>query len=274
MADDRAGALEEHQRLFLLAERQLLRVVGVVQAERDDRADVERRQPDDGVFGDDAAVGQLQAVGVRRGLVNGTAVGHPGALHACGSIGWSCAAAASVCSRRPRPSISIADALAGACGRRTVRRAEQHDVAGRQRHEVGDVGQQPRQRADALRGVGALHQLAIDEHAHGQRIGIADRRARHGRADHAAAVERLEAHRRTIEALVRHAEVVDDHVARHERLAPRAPPRGRRCGRSRCRGWRRSAARRRPPAARRPIRRAASVLRGFTYSTGAFGGAL
>ena len=48
--------------------------------------------------------------------------------------------------------------------------------------------------------------------------GFADRRAHHRRADHAAAVERLEAHRRTIKALMRHAEVVDDHVARDERL--------------------------------------------------------
>ena len=48
VADQRARPLQERERLVLgVLERELLRMVGVVQAERDDGAGLERRQPDD-----------------------------------------------------------------------------------------------------------------------------------------------------------------------------------------------------------------------------------
>ena len=52
-------------------EGELLGVVGVVEAERDHRADLERRQPDDLVLGDDAAVGEADRIGAAPASLRG-----------------------------------------------------------------------------------------------------------------------------------------------------------------------------------------------------------
>ena len=64
------GPFQEHERLVLRAEGELLRVVGVVEPERDDRTRFARRQPDDVALGHDAAVGEAQARRVRDRLVD------------------------------------------------------------------------------------------------------------------------------------------------------------------------------------------------------------
>ena len=68
MADDGVAALEEHQRRFRRLEGQLLGVVGVVEADREDRARLDRRQPRDLV---EADCGHQRAAGRRRPRLRG-----------------------------------------------------------------------------------------------------------------------------------------------------------------------------------------------------------
>src|ERR1019366_8174813 len=113
MADERTGSFEKDERLFLRVERQLLRVISVIEAQGDDGADLEWWQPDDGIFSDDAAVGEAKRARSHtwRRFVDGTRVGDAGALHASGS------ASAVRASSRPRPSISMATCAFGpTCG--------------------------------------------------------------------------------------------------------------------------------------------------------------
>ena len=105
MAEERGRSLQEHERLFLGLERELLGVIGVVEAERDHGAGLERRQPDDVGFADDAPVGEADRLGAcRRRLVDRACVGDARAPHA--QVVRSLAKTR--VSSLPRPSISTA----------------------------------------------------------------------------------------------------------------------------------------------------------------------
>jgi hypothetical protein len=84
----------------------------------------------------------------------------------------------------------------------------------RQRHELADVGQQLVGRTHQLREAHGLLQLAVDAHFQLEDRRVAGLVARADPiADAEEAVEALELHRRPEEALVRHRQVVHQHVA-------------------------------------------------------------
>src|SRR5260221_4116463 len=106
MTEQGAGTFEKYQRFVLGLERQLLGVIGVVEAERDHRAGFERRQPNDVLGGDDAPVNKLQILAARRlgqrrrsRIMNSAGIRDAGAHHAGASMNGL--------RRLPKPSISI-----------------------------------------------------------------------------------------------------------------------------------------------------------------------
>ncbi len=56
MTENRARSLQENERLFLLVELQLLCMLGVIQAKREDGADFNGSEPDDLIFSTHASV--------------------------------------------------------------------------------------------------------------------------------------------------------------------------------------------------------------------------
>jgi hypothetical protein len=83
MTDHRAGSFEKHERLVLLVELQFLRMPGVVQAEREDRADFDWCEPDHFILATHAAIGEAHAIGVRIGFVNRACIRNTAAHHGC-----------------------------------------------------------------------------------------------------------------------------------------------------------------------------------------------
>jgi len=104
--------------------------------------------------------------------------------------------------------------------RRAVRHTQHQHITGRKRHEVRHVCEQARDRANHVRCAGLLRNCTI----HGDRDGEVVRRGQlggrcHVWADGARTISRLDAHRRTIKTLMRHAEihhhcVAGDHAVR------------------------------------------------------------
>ena len=136
------------------------------------------------------------------------------------------------------------------------------------------VGQQPGQWADALAGVGAVDQMAVDEHIHRQRIRITHPLCRHG-----AGRSRNCGRARCVAPRGGRSSCAQRSSRRRSRsprrtTVHRARRRGKPRVRSPRRGWRRSARAPRSAGTGVTAPAPAKVLRGFTYSTGDFGGAL
>ena len=228
---DRARPLEEHQRLVLGAEGQLLGVVGVVEAERDDRADLERRQPDHLLLGDDAAVGQAQRAR-RRAPASPRAAPRRRRRGRASSPGRSTAAATTRVSSRPRPSISIAsDAPAPTRGEPAATPASSRSPGARVMNSLMSLTRRatPRNVPPVLAAcTGRPSTRTRTPSASGSAMSA---RAVDLRADGAGAVARLEADRRAVVGVVRQAAVGDDDVAGHEVQRLALADSGRRCGR-------------------------------------------
>ncbi len=261
MADQRARTLEEHERLLLRGERQLLRVVGVVETERDDRADVERRQPDDGVLGHHAAIGQPQPVAVRasprasrrhtrRGRASSAPA--PSATSVLASVPTPSIVIATRCPARARgapPGTPVSSTSPGSSVMNSVTSAS----SARDRpHDVARVRLLPQRRRRSSRGWRARP----DRPRAGARSPtgpIGQKPSRH-----------LQADRRPVEVVVRHADVVARSCSRRHDRARRFPPRGTRRDRSPRRGSRPSPAPPRPAGTTIARSCAECVLRGFT----------
>ena len=73
MTDQRTGTLEKDKGLLLRIEGQFFRVIGIVQAERNDRSGLERGQPNHVGFGYEATVLETQTfrAGTRSRTMNG-----------------------------------------------------------------------------------------------------------------------------------------------------------------------------------------------------------
>ena len=171
MTDHGARPFEEHQRLVFGGDgelfRQLLDVVAVVQAQRNDGAHLERRQPHHVSVGQHAAVRKLNAALVRIRGVNRPAVGNARSFHAA-----SCTVAAAITVAVSANARDLgANALPRARQRRAVRHTEHQHITGCQRHEVGHVREQARDRANHVRCAGLLHQRAIDRDRDGEVVG-------------------------------------------------------------------------------------------------------
>ncbi len=234
MSEQGAGAFEKYQWFLLGLGGQLLGMVGVVEPERNHGAGLERRQPHHLGGGHAPAVGEShirQAPICRRRIVNGTGEGDARVHHA--------AASRKGLRRLPSPSISILSGLARAHANGGRSGADRQHVPRRQRHEFGDVRQQPCRRTDQIGGTRGLHQDVIEIGANGQGVGIRDCGARGDRrSQRAIPVPRLVANRRAVKARMRNAHVGDDQISRHVLQRPRcripctprarSPARGRR----------------------------------------------
>ncbi len=100
--------------------------------------------------------------------------------------------------------------------RRAVSDAEREHVAGLQRHELGDVGDQLRHAAHTLAGGELVGHHTIDFDAADERIRVGHVGRRHdARAERAEAITRLEARARPVVVGQRRADVADEQVARH-----------------------------------------------------------
>jgi hypothetical protein len=83
MTDDSARALKKDERLFLLRKLQFLCVLGIVEAQREDRADLDRSKPDDFVFPPYPAVSEADSVALGIRFVNRTCVRYAAPQHDC-----------------------------------------------------------------------------------------------------------------------------------------------------------------------------------------------
>ena len=113
VADDGVGAFEKDQRNFRCLEGQFLGVVSVIEAERENRADFKRWQPDEFTFCELAAVGKANPGAGFSDRVNGALIGDTSVFHG------QTPDEASEKSRQPRPSARMRMRLPGAaCGAR------------------------------------------------------------------------------------------------------------------------------------------------------------